>query len=113
METTISTTINGYPIDYTLEFSYNSEWLCIYVEELDKEFSTKYPPNWYDGDLFDYALDQLTGEIEADLHKWLIQNSDDDYFHSNGLEVFCNIEYYTTCESEADAKKMALELNLE
>ena len=63
--------------------------------------------------MFDYAIDILTEEIEADLHLWLIDNSNDAYFHSNGLEVFCNKEYYTTCESEADAKKMALELNLE
>ena len=112
MKTTISTTINGYPIDYTVEFTHNSQWLCIYVDELDKEFSVKNPKD-NDVDLHDYALDQLTGEIEADLHLWLIDNSNDAYFHSNGLEVFCNKEYYTTCESEADAKKMALELNLE
>ena len=112
MKTTISTTINGYPIDYTVEFSYNSQWLCIYVQELDKEFSVKNPKD-NDVDLFDYAIDILTEEIEADLHLWLIDNSNDAYFHSEGLKVLINGKRYLTCESEAEAKKMALELNME
>ena len=115
MKTTISTTINGYPIDYTVEFSYNYNWLDLYVEELDKEFFTKRGNAIQvdEIDLFDYAIDILTEEIEADLHLWLIDNSNDVYFHSNGLEVFCNGEHYLTCESEAAAKKVALELNLD
>lgn len=114
--TTISTTINGCPIDYTLEFSYNSRWLDLYVEELNKEFSTKNGANAIqvdEIDLFDYAIDMLTEEIENDLHLWLIDNSNDAYFHSKGLEVFCNKEYYMTCESEEGARRVALELNLE
>lgn len=112
MKTTISTTINGYPIDYTVEFTHNSQWLCIYVDELDKEFSVKNPKD-NDVDLHDYAIDILTEEIEADLHLWLIDNSNDVYYYSNGLEVFCNGEHYLTCQSEAAAKKVALELNLD
>ena len=112
MKKTISTTINGYPIDYTVEFSYNYNWLDLYVEELDKEFNVKNPKD-NDIDLYNYALDQLTEEIEADLHLWLITNSNDAYFHSKGVKVFLNTKPYCVCENEAEAMKMALELNLE
>ena len=107
----ITTTINGCPIEYKVDFHYNSRLLYIFVEELGKEYNVAYPE--FEDDLFDYAMDQLTEEIEKDLHWWLIENKDVVYYHSESLKVLINGKHYFTCESEAQAKELALKLNVE
>ena len=107
----ITTTINGYPIEYKVEFHYNSRLLYIFVEELGKEYSVTYPE--FEDDLFDYALDQLTEDIEKDLHLWLIDNSDVVYYHSEGFNLLMNGKLHYTCRNEAQATKWALNFNME
>lgn len=110
MNTNISTTINGYPIDITVVFTYSHSWLYIYVWELEKYFITKRPKST-DVDLYDYAIDVLTEEIENALHKWLIHNADDVHYHSEGVSVLVNGKEYAECKTNEAAQEIALLLN--